>query len=212
MPIGSEGGDGTFLNLAAVIGSGDHGPFSPICASFGAAATAVVLLAGGCTRLSTYISNGFKVGPNYAPPGAMVAEQWIDAADIRVRGDSPELGRWWQVFRDPILDSLVAEAARQNLTLREAGFRILQARAQADISVGRVFPQLQDASGGFRHTQTVGGGATRSFDQWDLGFRLAWELDFWGRFRAPWRPPMRNWMPPWRTTTTCWLPCWATSP
>ena len=46
------------------------------------AALAVCL--SGCTSLSDYVHNGFKVGPNYCKPNAPVAEHWIDAADIHV--------------------------------------------------------------------------------------------------------------------------------
>ena len=52
-------------------------------------------------------------------------------------------------FNDRKLNELIACAYRQNLTLREAGFRILQARATRDIAVGNIFPQQQDANGSY---------------------------------------------------------------
>src|SRR5437588_8726150 len=39
----------------------------------------------GCTPLTEYVHNGFKVGPNYGRPPAPAAKNWIDAADGRVR-------------------------------------------------------------------------------------------------------------------------------
>jgi NodT family efflux transporter outer membrane factor (OMF) lipoprotein len=42
-----------------------------------------------------------------------------------------------------------------------------------------MFPQFQAAEGGYRRF----GVADNFFDQWSSGFSLAWELDFWGRFR-----------------------------
>ena len=90
----------------------------------------LVVSLSGCTSFHDYIHNGFKVGPNYCPPKAPVAEHWIDAADVRQPADTESLARWWTVFNDPKLNYLVACAYRQNLTLREAGFRVLQARAQ----------------------------------------------------------------------------------
>lgn len=33
----------------------------------------------GCTGVREYIHNGFKVGPNYQPPAAPVADEWIDS-------------------------------------------------------------------------------------------------------------------------------------
>jgi NodT family efflux transporter outer membrane factor (OMF) lipoprotein len=142
----------------------------------------------GCTGVRDYFCNGFKVGPNYCPPAAPVAEHWIDQEDIGVANDR-DLSRWWAVFNDPTLDRLIACAYRQNLTLREAGFRVLEARAQLGIAKGGLFPQTQNATGNYlrnaRSLNTTAGGALGSqfYDQWNGGFNLAWELDFWGRFR-----------------------------
>ena len=158
----------------------------------------------GCTSWREYIHNGFKVGPNYYRPPVPVAPRWIDAADVRVRSESDDLSRWWAVFNDPILDSLVCFAYHQNLSLRAAGMRVLQARAQLAIDTGNLFPQTQTFTGDFKwnaiSTKTANNflelnfpspglpGFTfptfkRWFGQWDLGFNLSWELDFWGRFR-----------------------------
>src|SRR5947209_4684775 len=70
----------------------------------------------GCTPLGEFLNNGCKVGPNYHKPVAPVAENWIDAADQRVRNEKDDLSHWWQVFNDPILNSLVCFAYHQNLT------------------------------------------------------------------------------------------------
>ena len=156
----------------------------------------LALCLSGCTSLREYIENGFKVGPNYCEPPAPVAEHWIDAADQRVRSQSEDLSRWWTVFQDPVLRSedsvlnrLVLTAYRQNLSLGQAGFRILEARAQLGIAQGELFPQLQDATGAYRRQGTSLSAPSgffspkRYFSQWNYGFNLAWELDFWGRFR-----------------------------
>jgi NodT family efflux transporter outer membrane factor (OMF) lipoprotein len=158
---------------------------------FGALAVVVAITAAvsGCTSPAEYLRNRFKVGPEYSPPGAPVAEHWIDANDVRVRQDPEEQSRWWTVFKDPVLNSLIADAYRQNLTLGEAGFRVLQARAQLGIAVGEIFPQQQTATGSYtasgRSIAAINGPffGQRYFSQWQLGFNLAWELDFWGRFR-----------------------------
>jgi NodT family efflux transporter outer membrane factor (OMF) lipoprotein len=163
-----------------------------------------VVLTGGCTSWREYIHNGFKVGPNYGKPPAPVAKDWIDANDQRVRTASDDLSKWWTVFNDPVLDSLICYAYGQNLSLRVAGMRVLEARAQLAIDTGNLLPQTQTATGDFKwyglSKQTAnnflefgvppGGvqGVTfptfkRWYGQWDLGFNLSWELDFWGRFR-----------------------------
>ncbi|MCE9553951.1 MAG: efflux transporter outer membrane subunit [Planctomycetes bacterium] len=152
-------------------------------------ALVLMLQMSGCTSPREYLKNGLKVGPNYRRPEAAVAANWIDADDVRVRTSCDDLSAWWTVFHDPALDWLVCTAYRQNLTLREAGFRVLQARAQWAISVGTFFPQQQSANGSYQRnavsTETANGSniANPYFSQWDTGFNLAWELDFWGRFR-----------------------------
>ena len=158
----------------------------------------------GCTSWQEYVHNGFKVGPNYHEPPAPVAKDWIDADDQRVRTQSDDLSKWWTVFNDPVLDSLICYAYQQNLSLRVAGMRVLEARAQLAIDVGNLLPQTQTATGDFKWNglskNTANnflafgappGGETgvtipifkRWYGQWDQGFNLSWELDFWGRFR-----------------------------
>jgi NodT family efflux transporter outer membrane factor (OMF) lipoprotein len=140
---------------------------------------ALALLAGGCTSPGEWVRNGFKVGPNSSRPPAPIAQNWIDAADVRVRTECDDLAGWWTVFNDPVLNGLVQQAYSQNLTLREAGFRVLAARAQLGFAIGNIFPQFQTASGGLTHF----GVGDNFFDRWNAGFNLSWELDFWGRFR-----------------------------
>jgi NodT family efflux transporter outer membrane factor (OMF) lipoprotein len=142
----------------------------------------------GCTHLKEYFQNGLKVGPNYCRPPAPAAESWI-AADARVRSEADDLSRWWTVFNDPVLNALVRDAYLQNLTLRQAGCRVLQARAQQAITVGNFFPQTQQATGDYRLYKESTAVPNRQnvrvpyYSEWILGFNLAWELDFWGRFR-----------------------------
>jgi NodT family efflux transporter outer membrane factor (OMF) lipoprotein len=143
----------------------------------------------GCTPLREYVHNGFKVGPNYCKPVAPVAADWIDAGDVRIREESPNLQRWWTVFDDPTLDALINNAVNQNLTLREAGFRVMRARAVRAVTVGEFFPQTQDVAGGYSRNAMSNQAANsgflqdRFFDEWEGGFNLGWELDFWGRYR-----------------------------
>ena len=94
------------------------------------------LQASTCTTASRW-------GPNYQRPAAPVASDWIDGDDQRIRKQEDDLAHWWSVLNDPALDALVADAYRQNLTLRDAGFRVLQARAMLGISIGNFFPQTQ---------------------------------------------------------------------
>lgn len=171
-------------------------PSFPIGACPGANGTgrllilAVLLLtfSTGCTSLRDYVGNGFKVGPNYCRPAAPVADQWIDEGDSAINGGPMQNAAWWQSFNDPILDSLITSACQQNLSLRVAGLRILEARAQRAIVAGNLFPQSQAAIGDYSRINLSkygpsGASPNLHFEEWTLGGNLSWELDFWGQFR-----------------------------
>jgi NodT family efflux transporter outer membrane factor (OMF) lipoprotein len=147
----------------------------------------VLTLLAGCTSLSEYVHNGFKVGPNYCPPKAPVACRWIDANDPNVISQPPNDAAWWRTFNDPTLECLIQTAYLQNLSLKSAGTRILQARAQQGIAVGGLFPQSQQAYGSYtRFNQSANAPnqlPVRFYNDWLVGANLAWELDFWGLFR-----------------------------
>ena len=143
----------------------------------------------GCSTYSNcreWVHNGFKVGPEYCKPAAPVAEDWIDADDQRVSSGTAQTADWWLTFGDPVLNSLVQASYAQNLTLREAGMRVLEARAQRGISAGNLFPQSQNINGDYsRSLASIGTANTpptigRSFDNWALTGDLVWEVDFWG--------------------------------
>ena len=156
---------------------------------------AVLSLTGCVTSFREYVGNGFKVGPNYGRPEAAVANHWIDYEDKRIQSDAEADYAWWRQFGDPRLDSLVYTGTPQNLTLREAAFRVMEARAIRGIAVGELFPQSQTVSGAYTRRRTsfgtgiqAGGGAglpgiKQHFSVWNSGTQFAWEVDFWGRFR-----------------------------
>jgi NodT family efflux transporter outer membrane factor (OMF) lipoprotein len=145
-----------------------------------------VLALGGC-GLDEWARNGGKVGPNYTAPLAPVASEWIDYKDPRVKSTDEDLSQWWGIFKDPVLDELIDEASKQNLTLRVAGSRIAEARARRGIAIGNLFPQNQEAVGSLTHNKASREAAFSTNDQWftnaEAGFNLSWEMDFWGRFR-----------------------------
>ena len=138
----------------------------------------LILLASGC-----------MVGPNFHRPKVEVSPNWLDADDQRVKTGPSEYSNWWKAFNDPVLDRLVERAYRENLSLRIAGVRVLEARAQLGIAIGGLFPQTQQASGFLQYnriseTSPLAGAFSRfTYTQDQVGINASWELDFWGRFR-----------------------------
>ena len=128
------------------------------------------LLAPGCTML----------GPDYEPPTAPTETDWLDDADSRVESAVPVAPEWWKsAFGDPVLDQLVETALGENLSLRSAGLRVLQARQQLAIAVGNQYPQQQDVTGSAEKERSN----NRTDEIYDTGFNVTWEADVWGRFR-----------------------------
>ncbi len=153
----------------------------------------VVIAAGllsGCTSARQWWRNGLKVGPNYGRAPAPVADRWIDADNPSVISEATDYSCWWTVFNDPVLNQLVEVAYQQNLPLKIAGLRIMEARAQRGIAAGSLFPQQQRMTGAYSRNKFSDNmypfGAfpgNREFDNWATGFDMAWELDIWGRIR-----------------------------
>ncbi len=152
----------------------------------------LALLAGGCmTGPREWLRNGLKVGPNFCEPSAPVAEDWIDIESAELQPAATDHGHWWAVFNDATLNELVQEAYQQNLPLKIAGMRILEARAQLGIASGRFFPQQQQMIGSFQRNALSENAypfgefplPRWDFNNWAVGFDAAWELDFWGLFR-----------------------------
>ena len=143
----------------------------------------------GCTSWGQYWRNNMMVGPEYMRPSAPVESEWIDAGDAQVRSMSDVETLWWEQFDDPVLNGLVLQAYEGNLSLREAGFRVLAARAAYNISVGGFFPQAQGVNAAYdrwilsRNVGALSSLGNNSFSIWQTGFNLSWELDVWGRLR-----------------------------
>jgi NodT family efflux transporter outer membrane factor (OMF) lipoprotein len=138
----------------------------------------LVLLGSGCA----------SVGPNYVRPEAPEPREWLEGEDPRINVEPVEYRDWWTVFDDPVLTDLVETAYRQNLDLRIAGIRVLEARAELGIAVGNRYPQLQQFRGDYTYINLSDNAANTfaldgDYGDYSVGFDAAWELDFWGKFR-----------------------------
>jgi len=135
-----------------------------------------------------FIAGGCAVGPDYIKPSAPEPEQWLEQDDARIQSETEDYSQWWKVFNDPVLDSLIEKAYQQNLTLRIAGIRIMEARAELGIAFGEQFPQVQQIRGGYAYSSGSENTANSllgdlSYGDVNVGFDAAWEMDFWGKFR-----------------------------
>ncbi len=140
--------------------------------------TILLFVCASCTTL----------GPDFETPKADVSNNWIDNSSSNLNTQESKFENWWRVFNDPVLDSVISSAYKQNLSLQIAGLRVLEARAQLGIAVGNLYPQKQQARGGVTYNSLSENSANTvqgDLDYWnyDSGFDIAWELDFWGKFK-----------------------------
>src|SRR5215469_4082016 len=128
------------------------------------------------------------VGPDFVKPDAPITEKFLKATSPAM-SESNDYRDWWKSFNDSVLNRLIELAYAQNLTLLSAGTRVIEARAALGIAVGEFYPQSQEAVGSIGYTGQSRTDplssplAPRYFWRDDLGAKIAWELDFWGKFR-----------------------------
>jgi NodT family efflux transporter outer membrane factor (OMF) lipoprotein len=129
----------------------------------------------------------YKVGPDYKTPLTQVSSEWLETGNIRLN-QSKEFRDWWRLFNDPVLNQLIQTAYAQNLTLRAAGVRILNARAEVGIAIGDLYPQQQGAEAELSDLRNpflkkLGNGVGNSLIYSRIGLMANWEIDFWGKYR-----------------------------
>ncbi|QFT54734.1 efflux transporter outer membrane subunit [Microbulbifer sp. THAF38] len=135
--------------------------------------------------LTTFVGNGCMLGPDYLPPPVTVEDSWIYQNSKSLDSLKAVNPYWWQsAFADPILDDLVAQAIENNLELRSAALRALQAQQLLAIAVGNQYPQIQQIEGLVDRSKYVRSGITGNLQtEYYLNFNLTWELDMWGQLR-----------------------------
>ncbi len=100
---------------------------------------------------------------------------------------TPNPVRWWADFNDPILNDLLARAARDNLSLQRAAIRIYQARSQLGVADASLLPTAALAGGAVRNDQpnalTQFLNASSLSTTQNMVVQANWEIDFWGKYR-----------------------------
>ncbi len=130
---------------------------------------------------------GCKVGPKFKSPTGQIdstAVYRFDSLKLAMT-DSVLNIKWWELFDDPVLDTLIRIGLRENKDVLIASSRIEQARAILGATKAEMWPSIGYQAGAIRGNvigglPTEGGNSTNLF----TGFgTLTWEIDFWGKFR-----------------------------
>jgi multidrug efflux system outer membrane protein len=129
-----------------------------------------VLLLNGCA----------VVGPDYVRPELDTPTEFRFGID-----ETRDVAntRWWSLFDDPTLDTLVDTALRNNKDVRLAAQRVLQFAAQVDITRAGLYPQIGYEGFAGRSKTALPGGGSLTDDNFLAALNLGWELDVWGRLK-----------------------------
>ncbi|MEO5493563.1 MAG: efflux transporter outer membrane subunit [Sphingomonas sp.] len=133
-----------------------------------------------------------SLAPPYARPETPVPPSWpVGDAYLRSSEATLPVVRYQDIFRDPRLQAIIAQALTNNRDLRLAAANIAIARGQFHIQRAEQFPEV-DASGGVTargvgsttgtSSGSTGGGTRTSFDA-NVGI-TAFEIDLFGRVRS----------------------------
>jgi multidrug efflux system outer membrane protein len=129
------------------------------------------------------VLTGCAVGPKYSRPDIKKPGAYTQEA---VKTDSLTNMKWWDVYQDSVLQSLIRVAVVSNLDLRTAVARVDESKAILGFNQANMFPFLdytaQARATDFRTTSGEAGVAfpTNTFAL--LG-NISWEIDIWGKLR-----------------------------
>jgi len=152
--------------------------------------------------LVSALTSACLVGPNYKRPSAIPPDTFRDdaaASPGTAAGATPagagaavaartSIGdaKWWELFQDEQLQTLIRTGLAQNFDVRIAATRILQAEAQLGITRSDQFPHASAGVTGLEQRSRQAGvndGNPFTIGAMQVQGSLSWELDFWGKFR-----------------------------
>lgn len=145
---------------------------------------AVLALMGGCTASPTYQR------PNVPAPTAFKEATNSEEWKIASPAESLHRGAWWEVFQDPVLNSLETQASETNQNLGAAVARVRQARALAKAAHADQLPSIGAGFGATRQRSSPASlGLPKNAEVspqtlWRGQATIAYEVDLFGRVDA----------------------------
>jgi len=135
----------------------------------------------GLTPLVLFLSllSGCAMGPDFQEPVTNTPESY--RTQIMEAAPADDL-KWWELFEDPLLLSLVTKALENNRDLKIAVSRIEQARANVGFVRADQYPRVDVDAGAVTGNFSGGSRSPDTNSTIYLAAPLSWELDFWGKF------------------------------
>lgn len=144
-----------------------------------------MLLRSLLITVSALTLSACAVGPDFvAPTPPVTASGPFLSTKAGVTSTAAADAEWWRLYKDPVLDGLVADALAANTDVRVAVARIAKARASLREVRGDRLPSTNLSAGatyGRVSEGQVPAGADRTGWQVDAGLTVGYEVDLFGR-------------------------------
>jgi outer membrane protein, multidrug efflux system len=127
--------------------------------------------------LPLFLCTGCNLGPKYKRPA------FQPPANFYTEEQSKQLSiadmAWWDLFKDPVLQSLVKEALQNNYDLQLAVAQVEQQRALLGVTRSQYYPQVgYDTNISGQQSPTI-----PNHTYYSYSFTSFWEIDLFGRIR-----------------------------
>jgi multidrug efflux system outer membrane protein len=132
---------------------------------------------------------GFRTGPDYERPDEVAQ---LEAPDTFLQADGDTASaiphiRWWEVFGDTTLNSLIEEAVTNNLDIRKATASVAEMSAYSRKALSDRLPSVMLGGDWSRQKlpdaqTTQGGSVGGTTDSWNLSLGASYEWDLWGKW------------------------------
>ncbi len=146
----------------------------------------IAALAGGLLGCATVTDRLAPDESEGAPTGE--GKFLWDSSSASHSNSLPAIGKWWHVFNDPTLNSLMSRLADANPNVAAALARVDQSFAVLGITRATKQPTIRGETSGGRRQDSVNNLlfpiATPQYWRYRVGASAAWELDLWGRVRG----------------------------
>ncbi|MBS2097629.1 efflux transporter outer membrane subunit [Carboxylicivirga linearis] len=124
------------------------------------------------------IVSSCRMGKNYSQPEMDIPQTFINSDDTTFNASI----KWWDVFDDPTLDTLIATALKNNYDILATAQRVEAAMHALNIQKAEMLPKFgyqgQAQRGNFALIQTED-----VMNNFSVFGQASWELDFWGKYR-----------------------------
>ncbi|AYD62858.1 efflux transporter outer membrane subunit [Achromobacter sp. B7] len=160
----------------------------PFAASFlprSAVTLALCALLGACAVGPDYQRPALDVGASYKEGQG---QEQVDGWKRAEPRDVADRGKWWQVYGDDTLNSLVERLNTSNQTIAQAEANYRQALGLVRAARAGFYPTVGASAGmsragvGTGSSSSSGNGSNVS-NQYSVTGSVSWELDVWGRVR-----------------------------